>query len=360
MKFALILLVMLLIPRSATAQHGMQVDVFLEYEQRQVNVYFTNPVTGLSSVAVVDDVPDDSWLLDRFLLSSNGVVFQNPVDNLPYLIAPNGSILRLEYIPQRSSNLLGVEWAISEDGRTIAWAELYFEAGIWQATLYTASLDGTELRQLPPLPDRSRLSSTRVAMVAVSSAGDRVFVDMEHPTEPRRPDDAFVDYRQLWAYLDTTRDYRQLRSEVDCLCPAKIAHNGRTYVRLEQPIVGSGYGVRIWDLDTNFNRLVPPIETDYRQAGHILISDNGEWVVYALSGGNAETNSAVVVVDMLEATQRMIVAPAGQEWRPRALINRDEELIVVDIAGGVTYKMNLRTERLDLVANKLWLGVLEG
>ncbi len=360
LKSWLVLICLLMMPLPSAARQSIPVDVFIEYDQQQLRVYFTNAVTGLSAVTIIDGLNADEPILDRFWLARNGIVFRHPADALPYLIAPSGTMLRLEFIPQRTDGLLGVEWAVSPDGRTIAWAELYFQDGVWQATLYTALMDGTELRQLPPLPARSPLSSTRVAMVAVTDGGERVFFDMEHPTAPRRPNDEFRRFREVWLYQDIIRTYSPLPSEVDCFCPAQIVNDGRTYVRLEEPIVGTGYGVRLWDLDSGTNRLISGIEANYQQVGRIHVTDDGDMVVYAMSDGTGESESALVIADMVAGIQRVVSAPAAQEWRPMALINRDQEAIIVDLEGGTTYKMNLTTENIDLVANKIWLGVLEG
>ncbi len=361
-----LLILALIVPLSQSeAQETTPIDIFIAQnrEAQRVDVFFTNAVTGLSSVVTIDNFSADFNVLEHFRMAANGVLMRSPLDNLPYLITPGGNIARIDFIPQRADNLLGVDWVISEDGRTIAWAELFFQDNIWQATLYVSRLDGSEFRQLPPLPERSPVSATRVAMVAVSNDGSRVFLDLEHPTAPRTPDDLFIDYRSLSVYIEQQRTYRPLPSEADCLCPAQIAHDGQTYVRLELPILGNGYAVRIWNLDNNRNLLIPAVDTIYQQAGGVLTNSDGSRVIYSMGGiEGADPQEppvfALVVADRLEGTQRIISAPDGQEVRVVQFINREQEAIVVDTRSGVTYKFDLETGTFDLVADKIWLGTL--
>lgn len=350
---------------AAKSQSVVPIDVFLkpDYPAQTVQVFFANAVTGLSSVATVAPFPAGLNILEEFTLTANGVIFRQPGDGLPRLITVNGNILNLSFIPQRTTNLLRVEWVISPNGRTIAWAEIYFEQR-WQADLYVARLDGSNLRALPPLPDTAASAYSRVALLAVSDDGNRVFFDREHPTEARRPTDLFIDYQNIFAYVNTLQRYFALPNEPNCLCPATIADNGQTLIRLEPS--GTGYAIQVWNLENAQERRgVETIDTIFTQAGDLLVSPGSSLILYTVGGveGGAveDVNQyGLILADRTTGQQRLISEISEQRLRAVAFIDRNTATLVVDISAGQTYKMDFETGTLTLVADGIWMGTLQG
>jgi hypothetical protein len=312
-------------------------------------------------VQVIDYFPRHLNPLEEFGLTANGLIFRDPIDGIPRLITVNGNIFDLPFIPQRTENLLRIEWAISANGRTIAWAEIYFEQ-TWKAELYVAQLDGSNFRALPPLPDNA--SYYRVAMLAVSDDGNRVFFDLEHPTEARRTDDLFLDYQRIMAYVSPNEVYIPLPEEPKCLCPAQIANNGRLFIRLEP--ARQGYTVRMWNLESNVERRrIEPIDTIFTQAGEILLSPGGTLLLYTVGGieGVASTETTdygLILADVATAEQTIVTEPSKNRLHAMAFIDRNTAAIVVDTLNNKTYKLNFETKTLTLVADGLWLGTLQG
>jgi hypothetical protein len=61
-------------------------------------------------------------LLEEFTLTANGVIYRDPEGIEPRLIAPNGNVFDLSFIPQRTDQtLLRVEWVISPNGMSPNW-----------------------------------------------------------------------------------------------------------------------------------------------------------------------------------------------------------------------------------------------
>lgn len=359
------------ISSTVQAQQPIQIDVFMEQdrENQQVQVYFTNSRTGLSSIATVYNFSRELNVLDEFTLAANGVIFRNPTNPNLQLISPNGNIINLDFIPQRPENLLRIEWAISPNGRMIGWAELFFQNNAWQASLYVAQIDGSNLRQLPPLPiPATRTPRTRIAMIAVSNNGNRVFFDLEHPTEQRNIDDYFINYWSVYAYLTQRGRYDPLPMDTsgNCFCAAQIGQDSRTYVRLEEPVFGTGYAAHFRDLDDlRHDRRLNAIDTQFTQAGDILINDAGTRILYTMArpGTDEEedpTTFALVLADIDDNTHRIITTAPFQHLKAIAFINNDQEAIVVESIGNVTYKLDIEAGELYPVANLMWLGSLEG
>jgi hypothetical protein len=261
-------------------------------------------------------------------------------------------------------NLLRIEWAVSPNGRTIAWAEMFFNQ-TWQAALYVAQLDGSNLRELPPIPLTDARSYTRVAMLAASNDGSRVFFDLEHPTEPRRAEDYFIDYQRVEAYIEQRQAYFDLPGEPNCLCPASISDDGRTLIRLVRTEDGAGYAIHLWNLENNRERRINAVDVILSQAGDMLLSPGGSLLLYTMGGAEGAAPDepptfAFIMADFATGEQRVVSASSEQRLRAVAFIDRNTAALVVDLREGLTYKMNLETGQLDLVANHVWIGSLQG
>jgi hypothetical protein len=357
------------LPSSATAQESIPVDVFIRHDRPsgQVRVFFANAATGLSAVATVEGFPTEEEVLDNVALTANGVVFRSPRNGLPHLLTPTGRVLEIDFIPQNMQNLLAVEWVISPDGRTIAWAEIFFVDSAWQADLYIAQLDGSDLHALPPLPETNSGDFSRVAMLAVSNNGERVFFDLEHPTSARSPDDLFVEYQHVTAYRRRNQAYLRLEEEPLCLCPAHVARNGQTFIRLEPATGISGDTINIWNLENNALREIPPIDHIYVQAGDILLSEDGSLMLYTLGGVEGvsvreEPAYALMLVNIVDQQQRIIATTFEQRFRPMAFSDDNRTAIIVNSreGEGMTYKLDLATGNYEAVAEGMWLGTLPG
>lgn len=339
-------------------------DVFISQQGQEVSIYFTNPITGLSVVARIGGFPIGSHLIESFILTPRGVLYQHPTDGTLRLVNPNGLVSNLSFIPQQPENLRAISFAVSTNRNTIAWAEMHSFDGIrFDTALFTANLDGSNLRMLPTLPVTQGSPFSRVALLGVSNDANLVFFDLEQPNILRTPTDYFLNYQSLWLYVSQRQSYTQLPSEPNCYCPAQIANDGRMFIRLERPVLGRSYSIHKWNLDNNTDRLTPAFDTIYQQGGDVLVSDDGRLVVYSMGGiegidPRETTAFALVIVDTTAGEQQIINAPNGRRWSAMAFINEGQDLMVVDSLGGVTYKLNIETGDYWQVANKMWLGQL--
>lgn len=348
---------------SVSSQSTAPIEVFLQPKPATENldVYFVNGVTGLSTIVELPYFPPYLNPLEEFTLAANGIIFRDPLDGIPRFISLNGNISDIAFIPQRTTNLLRIEWVISPNGRTIAWAEIYFEQ-MWQADLYVAQIDGIDLRKLPPIPFTEPFY--RLALLSVSNDGQRVFFDIEHPTEPRRADDLFLDYQKVMAYVAPNEVYIPLPEEPRCLCPALITNDGRVFVRLEPE--NFGYLVRVWNLENNFERrrVAAPDEL-FTQGGDLLISQGGSLLLYTLGGlegvpPDESTSYGLMLADMTTGDQILISEVTPQRLRAVHFIDGNTAALVVDLNSGQTYKLDFATKTLTLVADGIWLGILQG
>lgn len=361
----LLLMAMLLIFGAAYppahAQSPPPIDVFLVHDRdgNRVQVFFTDSQTGLSSIGVVEGYPDTGRVLEDFALSTQGVIFSDPIDGAPRLLAPNGDGFAFTFIPQSVIPPSNYDWVLSADGRTMAWAEFLFQDGVWQSYIYVAGIDGSNLLGLvlPPTP----IATARAELIGVSNNGQRVFLDIAQPVEPRSAANDFIDYTTLRVYIGASQQYLPIAQDNGCPCPAAIAEDGRTLLQLERPIIGSGYDLRIWNLDVNTFQLIEATDTIYQQGGSLHLSRTRDYAAFAmtrLEGQSTALASSVVIVDLNEGTQRIVPAPPDSLVGIIGFYNDDQDLMVVDVATGATFKLNLETAEYLQIADKIWLGTL--
>ncbi len=360
----LISLIFIALPTSpTTAQNAPAIDVFLKYdaELQEVEVYFSNPITGLSALATIENFPPDLNPLDEFNVIANGVVYRDPTTGLPQLITPTGRILNFSFIPQSPIQLDRIDWVLSDDMRTIAWAEIDLNQLGWQSRIYVADVDGNNLRALPELPILPVQITHRIEMLGVSNGGDRIFFDNEHL--PEKADGfLFVGYQRVTAYAERIANYFDLPNEPNCLCPALITNNGRSLLRLQSSFQVNGYELHVWNLEDNTEVVVPAIDMPYSQAGFMLLNPSRALALYLIGEINAEGDEVygLVLVNISSRQQTVILDEWTSRLRPMAFIDRNTSVLLVDIDEQVTYKLRLDTGEMAPVADKIWIGTIQG
>lgn len=357
-----ILMIFSLSPIPVTAQNTAAIDVFLEYDvdNQQMEVFFSNPITGLSALATIDDFPPTINPLNEFQVTANGVIYREPFTGLPRLITPTGRILDFEFIPQSPIQLDRVDWMLSDDMRTIAWAEVDLNQLGWQSRIYVADVDGNNLRALPDLPILPIQVTHRVEMLGVSNGGQRVFFDAEHL--PNVPEGfLFEGYQRATAYSDRNPTYFDLPNEPNCVCPALITNDGQSLLRLQQSFQVNGYELHVWNLQDNSEVVVPPIDMPYLQAGFMLLNSSRALALYLIGDvdGTSETYG-LVLVNIASRQQTVILEEWTTRLRPMAFIDRNTSVILVDMDEQITYKLRLDTGEMLPVADKMWIGTIQG
>ncbi|PJF44477.1 MAG: hypothetical protein CUN55_03755 [Phototrophicales bacterium] len=359
--WVLCILVFILPSFNTSAQQRPPIEVFLRHNKdaNHVLVYFTDSQTGLSAIGTVNNYPDTGRILEDFSLSPQGVLFRDPINGAPRLMTTNGDIFGFTFIPQNTIPPVSYDWVVSENGRTLAWAEFLFQDGVWQSSIYIADLDGGNIRPIinPPNP----IASARAKLIAVSNNGERLFLDIAHPIEPRSANDDFVEYTTLRVYLASRQQYLPIAEDVNCPCPVHVVEDGHTLLQLERPIIGNGYDLRIWNLDVNTYQVIPAADTIYQQGGSLHLSPNRTLAAFSITRLESQSNaiaSGIVVADILQTSQRIISAPSDRLFNIVRFYNNDRDLILADLANGETFKVNLETETYEQIADKIWLGTL--
>lgn len=353
-----------LFSNATAAQRGVPIDVFLEYDaiNDQLTSHFLNTLSGLSVTTNLGTIDSIAFLLDSFKPAANGIVFADSNTDQMRLLAVDGSLTTLDFIPQSDIPPLALDWVLSENGRMIAWAEITFLDERWQTRVFVAQIDGNNLVQLPTPPAASQ-PTLRARLIAVANDGTRLLLDIDHPVADRAEGADFDTYSNLRLYIAETRVYVPVAEANSCPCPANAANNLQTLLQLERPIIGNGYILRVWNLNSNTFREVAATDTVYRQGGNAIISEDGSTAVYVLSqleGAGDDATTGIAIVDLINSTQRIVQAARGRNFRLQSVDTSGRFAIAVDLTTAQTFKLDLESGFFEQIADKIWLGTIEG
>lgn len=346
--------VLVALPGGVQAQDGIAgwVDVFVDHNAQtgQVHLYFVDALSGLNTVTEVDNG-------QNFTVVGGYVLYQKPLSGAIMRANVDGTLEPHPFIRHSSERPL-IRWVTSSDAQAIAWVQSD-AAGSSEA--YVAWADGRELRQLP----LSAAAGQALAPLALTNGMMRFFYDTAHPALPSLTS-PYTLYTQISAYNTAAETLTDLPQEPNCPCGAAVTPDGRIYARLEA-VDGQGpFALRVWDLPSGSEILIPASALPYRLAGDLLLNSVGTLAVYSVatgSGGPAAPQGeqyGLVLVDIVAQQQYLVLSPGPARYRPAAFIDEDSALLLTgapDGPGG-TYKLNLSTGALQKVSEQIYLGTI--
>jgi hypothetical protein len=361
-----ILLVMLLgwlmAAHGVEAQSPAPIDVFAEHNRSEeiLTLYFTNPVSGLSTPVEIQGFGQNLLAVEELTLTPNGVLFKNPTDQRVLLGTSDGRIISHPFIPQQSQGLVTVDWVLSPDKQSIAWVEVFPAADRWISNAYLADINGTTITPLPLVPLSPVDPLGRMLPLAVTNDRSLLFYDAAFPIQARTLTDYFPDYQDIGVYVANRGTFERLPGEPVCACGAGIGGNGRIFLRLS--LRNPGFNLTWWDLDSNSSQPIPFERPAFAQAGDFFIPESEPLAFYTQAENleTLDTNApfALMMVDFTTRSQRVLVGSTSQRFRVMAVIDSGKGILMVDVYGGETYKFNLDTGELVLVSENIWLGTI--
>lgn len=332
------------VPVAAQQGPAGRVDVFVgqDAETGLTRLYFLDALSGLSTVVNVE----------------SGRYFALVGDYVIYEKARTGAIMRanargmLEPHPfiRRSAGIEQIRWAASPDGGAIAWVEVSAD-GV--SALFVAQADGSGLRQLPvSTPGGGKM----LLPLALSNGMTQLVYDAAHPLEST-PGAPFEVYEHVAAYRIEDERFVTLPGEPICPCAAAAAPDGRTVIRLEAAQGRGPFALRVWNVPTGAETLVPAPNLPYRLAGDLILNETGTLAAYSAATGNGPPY-ALIVVDAVGRRQRLARSSEEVRYRPLAFIDGDSTLMLTDEEAGGTFKLDLTTGELIRVSDKRYLGAI--
>jgi hypothetical protein len=296
---------------------------------------------------------------ERFTVVGSSVMFFDTRNRSVKLASVDGEIAAHPFIVL-SANETRAEWAISSDGKRIAWTTIEGNAPAAISTVTrVADIDGANARTVFR---ETRQDGVRVQPVAFSLDGSRLFMDY-HPDGL----DALVvfpQYAGLFA-LDLSADDPQgsltfLNGEPGDFTGAGFGSG--YYLRLVVSPQLNGFDLRVTQLATNAEWEISAAGGGYSIAGDVLISPDGRYAVYAqaalqgIGSGTAQAETVIMRVDLAEMSQSTLTAPIEGVMRPVAWSEEDAAVILVSASRPGTWKARLSDGRVQQVAELTYLG----
>ncbi len=345
------------------AQGPVPLEVYAQHDRagQTLTLSFTDPVSGLSTPTLIGPFPPERHALDDITLLPNGAMLRNPGDGALLLATPDGRLAPHPFIPQTPTELVTVEWVLSPDGQSIAWAEIFPAPDAWISNVYVADARGFEITQLPAPPLSDVEPFLRARPVAVSDDRSRVYLDLAAPVARPAPGEYFTPYRDVYVYEADAGAYQQISGEPGCACAVGI--NPNTGGILRETRQGEDVALRwLGTQAVGLGEIIAPLGLNARQAGDFLLPTNSTRAFYTQWLGvdaDGAPQYALAGVDMVARMQQALLAPSAQRLTPLALLDDGATLVLAGYDADGTYKLDLASGEMTQVSNAIWLGNIE-
>jgi hypothetical protein len=335
-----------------------------------VEVYVMNnppdAAGGAARLFFIDTVTGDIRTVDvqgqRFTIVGEYVIFQDPNTQAIYRAWMDGRVEQHPFI-QPAPQTRYIDWVVSPNHEWIAWMLTNQEQGGLQTITTLARADGTEPRViLTDGPD----AFIRAVPIALTDNWTFFF-----DRQPQGVGEYFF-YRQYASIykLEAGSEAPQpelLPFEPNCFCGAGIASNGAYFARLEQVSEAGGYDVRLWDLAADVDTFARSINVNYDSAGAVLVSPDGDRVVYSLandvafdSAGSGRERFMLAVMDVAAGGEQRAVLfnPLLVPLLPLAWTEDGSGVLLYNPRQDGTWKLTVDSGEIRQVAGATWLGTM--
>lgn len=290
---------------------------------------------------------------ERFTATRSAILFFDRASGQVMVAQADGSISPHPFM-QPGAGVSRIDWDIAHDEGMIAWTETSGDPGALTTTTWIAGMDGSGQRQV--FSDGPR-DGIRAYPVAFSDDDATLYMDYQ----PNTIGDLtpFRQYAGLFALNLADGTTAALPGEPGCFCGAGIAND--FFLRLT--LADGGFGLRIRRLSNDTETTLAPIN-NFTQAGDVLIAPDGKRAVYALAqisgfGTAAQSlQTVIVLVDLLNFTQRPLGAPADRLLRPLLWTEDDSGVLFADPQAQTTWKATIQDGTFEQVATGVYLGTL--
>lgn len=341
--------------RPAIAQPDVPNHTWEVYLEQDIDI------TGLDRLLFIDVLMGDIVTVEvygeRYTPMAQHILFYNPRRGEIAQVGPDGIVTQHPFI--RLDGAQRVDWAVTDDGRNIAWTLTYGEADALTTVTYAASADGANWREV--LRDGPR-EGLRALPLSFSPDNTRLYMDA-HPDGLARFS-AYTQYAGLFSVDLSTGDIASLPGEPGCYCGAGLRSD--LFLRLALASDLRGFDVQVYDLSDLRLTTIPALSLDnYTQAGDIRISPDGTRAIYALSqienfGAIDQTiNTVFMLVDLRNLSQRRFAGPIDQLLRPIRWTEDNTAILFTNPQQPGTWKIDIASGNLQQVADVAYLGTVQ-
>lgn len=331
-------------PAAARQDGGNRLDVFVgkDPDSGITRLYFLDALSGLSTVVNVESGR-------YFALLGNYVLYEKARTGAIMQANPDGTLQPHPFI-RRGVGVEQVRWTVSPAGDAVAWVEVNAQ-GI--SALYVARADGSDLRQLPvSTPGAGQM----LLPLSLSDGMTRLVYDAAHPLGESLGT-PFEVYHHVSTFSLADDQFAPLEGEPLCPCGAASSPDGRLVARLEGAEGRGPFALRLWDVPTGAEIVVPPPTLAYRRAGDLILNQHGTLAAYGAATDNGPPY-ALIVVDVVARRQRLALSSETARYVPLAFVDDDTTLMLTEAEAGGTFKLDLTTGDLLRISDKRYLGTI--
>jgi hypothetical protein len=252
-----------------------------------------------------------------------------------------------------------IDWAVSADGRYIAWTETFGTPDALTTVTRVATLEGMDQRVV--LADGPR-EGIRALPITFNTNSTALIMDAQ-------PDGIgalapYTQYAGLFTVDLDTGAVTPLPGEPACFCPAGFS--GDVFVRLSLTSDLRGFDVFVRNLRARTETRIPaqtPLD-NVTQAGNVLISPDGTLGIYALSNisgfgtPNQTVRTVFMLVDLRAMTQRRLTEPITTFVEAVRWTDQNNAVLFTSPQLSGTWKLRIADGRLQQVAAQSFVGTL--
>lgn len=339
---------------SSAAQSVRPTAVFIERGTRTTLV-FVDLATGAEQAVQTDG--------STFSVLSDAVMTYDPSTRSAVLIGPDGRSRPHPFITLDAQDVR-VDWAVSADGKRIAWTTTRGGGGALSTVTRVADISGSDQRIVF---EETRGDGLRARPVAFSAGDSILYLDYQ-------PDglDTLTLFPQF-AGLFQLDLAAERPSETFAFLPGEpgdftgAGFGSGYFLRLVVSEQAGGFDVRVVRLATGTEWSIPASNSGgYSVAGDVLIAPDGRFAVYAqtaltgLGSGSAQTSTVIMRVDLTEMTQTPLTVPQEGVLRPVAWTENDGAVLLISPNRAGTWKVRMSDGRVQQVAQLTYLGQISG
>lgn len=293
----------------------------------------------------------------RYTVLQNAVMYHDAERDQIMLLSPDGAMRAHPFI-QRPQHARRVDWIISSNGAQIAWTITEGTPAALITRTWIANIDGANIREVFVDVPREGLRAFPVAFY-----NDRNILYMDYQPDAIGDFTPLRQFAGLFSLNLDTRETRTLSGEPGCFCGAAIS--GGHFIRLTLSQDINGFGVRVVNLTSNTEQLIPSLNlSNFTQGGDVIISPDGTRAIYTLAQvrgfGTPEQSIQTIfaLVNLENYTQVALTEPANTLFRPVAWTDDGASLIVTSPSVDGTWKVELSDGALRLIAEASFIGTL--
>lgn len=294
---------------------------------------------------------------ERYTPLNTSVIYFDPIERQVKITNPERTPQNHPFI-SLPADARRIDWVVSSDYKSIAWTITRATETTLTTTTYIADIEGSNVREI--LEDGPR-ENVRALPIAFSQDNSQLYMDT-HP-DGIGQFAPYTQYAGLFALDLISEEITTLPGEPACFCGAGFGTGNLVRLSLNDAL--DGFDVIVYSVEGGEPRTISAItRPNYTQAGDVLLSNDGNYAVYALSQvrgfGTVEqiVRTVFILVDLLTLEQEIINNPITTFVHPVAWTEDNTALLFTSEQQNGTWKINLEDGQLVKVANATYIGRL--